>query len=151
MAGFAAGIEKARQKYEARMVLLHKKVALDMFRRVILKTPVDTGRARGNWMLGINEMPQGISENADGKEALQNVITGLQVLHLGDSAVLANSVPYISTLEYGGYPNPPVRGSYVKGKGFVIKSAGGFSKQAPNGMVRTTVEEYRPTLNKAIA
>lgn len=150
--GFFERMEQIRKKYEKRMVLLHKKVSADLFRRVILKTPVDTGRARGNWMIGINTIPQTVSEDANGKEALRNVTTGISGIKLGDTAVLANSVEYVGALEYGGYPNPPKKGSWdKKRKEWVIKSAGGYSKQAPVGMVRTTIEEYMPTLNKAIA
>lgn len=158
--GFAAGIEKARQKYEARIVLLHKKVSLDLFRRVVLKTPVDTGRARGNWMLGINETPiQSAIDIASRKDVLNNIAVGLEAVKLGDSTVLANSVPYIGVLEYGGYPKDVKYGSpgrkANKKKGITamrqIKSSGGYSVQAPNGMVRATVEEYQATLNKAIA
>jgi hypothetical protein len=55
---------------------------------------------------------------------------------------LTNNLPYIETLEYGGYPNPVKKGSWdVKGKKFTIKSTGGFSKQvAPDGWVRKTLK-----------
>ena len=153
---FTAQIETARKKYEKRMVLIHKKVSADLFRKVIVMTPVDTGRAKGNWMLGINAIPQEVSEDVDksetGEKTVAKVITGLESLRTGDTAVLANSLPYIVKLEYGGFPNPPLKGSYdKKTKSYIIKSAGGYSKQAPTGMVRTAIEEYRPILNKAIA
>ena len=139
---FFTQIEQARKRYERRMASLHKKICSDLFRRVILKTPVDTDQARGNWMLGINVVPISVSDDADGDESLRNVITGLQALKPGDTAVLANSVPHIGVLEYGGYPDPP--------KNPTGKTVGGYSIQAPQGMVRITVEEYRPTLNRAI-
>jgi len=41
-------------------------------------------------------------------------------------------------LEYGGFPSPVEKGSYIKGK-YQKLSANGFSKQAPNGWVRATV------------
>jgi len=158
--GFAAGVKNSREKYEARMLLLHKKVSIDMFRRNIMKTPVDTGRARGNWMLGINTIPMAeLLETEKGSATVQKIITGLEGLKLGDNTALANSVPYIGVLEYGGYPKDVKYGSAGRKsnrkKGITamrqIKSVGGYSAQAPNGMVRITVEEYRPTLNKAIA
>lgn len=160
-------MEQIRKKYENRIIRLHKKVSADLFRKVIMKTPVDTGKAKGNWMFGINTVPTDVSEDAKETESLRNVMTGVQGLRFGDTAVLANSVDYIVFLEYGGYPNPPEKGTWVKGSGkkskrtgaflkggqghYEIRSDGGYSKQAPNGMVRTTIEEYMPTVKKAIA
>ena len=157
--GFAQGIGNFKKKYEARMVRLHKKVSLDLFKKVVLKTPVDTGHARGNWNFGINEVRKEVSEAATKDESMNNLITGVKGLQLGDTSVLANSVPYIGILEYGGYPKEVKYGSVGrkanKKKGITamrqIKSVGGYSYQAPQGMVRVTVEEYQPTLKTAIA
>lgn len=164
---FGQQMKAISKKYETRMLQLHKKVSLDLFKKVILKTPVDTGRARGNWMFGINTIPTDVSDDAKGNESLRNVITGLKGVKLGDTTVLANSVEYIGFLEYGGYPNPPKKGSWIKGTGkkskrtgkylkggagkWVIKSDGGYSKQAPQGMVRISIEEYLPTVTNAVA
>ena len=50
----------------------------------------------------------------------------------GDESIyISNNLPYIATLEYGGYPNPPKSGSG--------KTVNGFSKQAPKGMVGVTL------------
>ena len=51
-----------------------------------------------------------------------------------------NNLPYIESLEYGGYPNPVKKGTWdKKKKQYVKRSEGGFSKQAPGGWVRTTL------------
>jgi len=136
---FAKQMESYRKKYEKRMVLLHKKVSTDLFRKPIEMTPVKEGRAKGNWTLGINNIPTEEIDVVDkyGSKTMTKVIAGLENLKLGDTSVLANSVPYIGKLEYGGYNDGP-------------KTSGGFSIQAPQGMVRIAIEEFRPTLNKAI-
>lgn len=46
---------------------------------------------------------------------------------------ISTGVPYAPVVEYGLYPNPP-----KSGKG---KTEGGYSKQAPQGMVRTSIKE----------
>ena len=53
-----------------------------------------------------------------------------------------NNLPYIETLEYGGYPNPVKKGTWVKkSKSYEVRSTGGFSKQvAPDGWVRKTLK-----------
>jgi hypothetical protein len=50
---------------------------------------------------------------------------------LGDSSHVRNGLPYAQVVEFGGYPNPP--------KGGEGKTEGGFSKQAPQGMLRPAV------------
>ena len=142
MAGsFHGDIQAFTEKVQHRGDVILRKVALDLFRGVVMKTPVDTGRARGNWMVGINRIPTetqlGI-ENAP----MTRIISDVSAARWGDSVALANSVAYIGVLEYGGFPNPPIKGS---------KTEGGYSKQAPQGMVRITIEQYRPTLNKVVA
>jgi hypothetical protein len=60
---------------------------------------------------------------------------------------IASGLPYIRILEYGGYPNPPVRGSWDRAtRQWVVKSSGGFSRQAPQGMVRVTVDAVRAAI-----
>lgn len=51
---------------------------------------------------------------------------------LGDSSHVRNGLPYAPVVEFGGYPNPP--------KGGEGKTSGGFSKQAPQGMLRPAVD-----------
>lgn len=69
----------------------------------------------------------------------------------GDESIyIENNLPYINTLEYGGYPDPVKKGTYEKGTGYVIKSRGGFSKQAPHGMVGLTMARYEKLLKEVL-
>lgn len=47
--------------------------------------------------------------------------------------LISTGVPYAPVVEYGLYPNPP--------KGGKGKTEGGYSKQAPQGMVRISIKE----------
>jgi hypothetical protein len=60
------------------------------------------------------------------------------------SVFIVNNLPYIAVLEYGGYPNPP--SDPVHGK-----TIGGYSKQAPQGMVRVTAVELKPLVAVVMA
>lgn len=96
-----------------------RKLALEALRRVVLKTPVDTGRARGNWQTTIGRPATGQTEATDPSGG-QTISRGSQVI--GQAPIfrpitLANNLPYIERLESGS------------------------SQQAPNGMVATTVSE----------
>ena len=139
---FASDCEKFRMKsFNGRMNVVVRKVSLDLFKKVVEKTPVDTGRARGNWMVGINHIP--IGSGLDKKNPIGRIVADVLKAKAGDNIALANTLPYIGKLEYGGFPNPP-----KKGEG---KIEGGYSRQAAQGMVRITVEEYKPTLVEAVA
>ena len=163
---FASDCEKFRMKsFNGRMNVVVRKVSLDLFKKVVEKTPVDTGRARGNWMVGINHIP--IGSGLDKKNPIGRIVADVLKAKAGDNIALANTLPYIGKLEYGGFPNPPKKGSWIKGTGkrskktgkylkggqghYEVKSEGGYSRQAAQGMVRITVEEYKPTLVEAVA
>jgi hypothetical protein len=105
--------------------------ALDLMNRIILMTPVDTGRARGNWQLTQRSPAEGeIPENdanvssaetppsAIMKQAEQTA-TGSQP---GDDIWISNNLPYIEVLEEG------------------------HSKQAPHGMVALALVEVEQGL-----
>lgn len=74
------------------VVDLLKRVALTAFGRIVLKTPVDLGRAQNAWQIGINSEPTG--ENGPGIEALSGI-------EPGSTVNIGNNVPYIVALENG--------------------------------------------------
>jgi hypothetical protein len=122
-----------------------RSIVLTIFSGVIEKTPVDTGAARGNWQLGYDVMPQGtvtVKDTSRGSAAPALAAKMDQPI-IGRTLYLVNNLPYIGVLEYGGYPNPP--------KGGEGKTAGGFSRQAPAGMVRITVSEISERVREGIS
>lgn len=90
-----------------------RKVALKALRNVVLATPVDTGRARGNWRVGINSDPTGEVETKSKK--------GAQAIRLGQAEissaegkglvdiVIANNLPYIERLNDGWSEQAPAK------------------------------------------
>ena len=91
-----------------------RKIVFDAHKMVSLKTPVKTGRARGNWNVSVSSIDRSVDLNKKGyKSPTQRKGDGLKTNYI------VNSLPYIRRLEYG------------------------HSKQAPNGMVRVTVNELR--------
>ena len=107
-------------------------LALEADRRVRLKTPVDTGRARGNWSWTIGRpvfLPTD-EKDQSGAKGMAKARSDLSAATAGDgwrrNLYLVNGLPYILKLEYGS------------------------SRKNPHGMVRMTVAELRP-LVEAIA
>jgi len=104
---------------------------LSFTKLVIEQTPVDTGRLRGNWQSSINQAKLSeITRQQKGLSgsALNEAQKTLSQFELGDIFFFTNNLPYARVVEFGLYPNPPKKGTG--------KTVGGFSKLAPQGMVR---------------
>ena len=126
---------------------------------VVLLTPVDTGRARSSWNVSRGE-PDGSVRSGGGRDSKGRYQKGgsraptaatasgvMRSLGVYETVWIASGLPYIKVLEYGGYPQSPVRGSWDRRtRSWVVKSAGGYSKQAPRGMVRITVAGVKAAL-----
>ena len=104
--GKALGIESAN---EVAVIL-----GIQVFKGIVLKTPVDTGRARANWMIseGSPQVATVLGTQAPATPSPMDFKGGSRIF-------ITNSLPYIVPLEYG------------------------HSKQAPAGMVRVTLAEVQ--------
>lgn len=105
--------------------------AIQVAEKVITRTPVDEGRARINWNPSINRYDDSTSDEKPGESAATSRATNRATaeaskLKLGDTFTLVNGLPYIRELEYGS------------------------SKQAPQGMVRRSVDEFNAALREVI-
>lgn len=97
---------------------------------IVLATPVDTGRARGNWRVGLG-IPQALDEpvSGGGFAAGANAIAEAQQViaswRLGQGSIfIGNGVPYIVPLDQGS------------------------SSQAPNGMVDAGLNAARQEIRR---
>lgn len=132
--GFAAELKRFEGVALDKVNTATRMIALEVFRRIILKTPVDTGRARGNWMCTIGAPSEalaagegwlqgtaeaGLSYDKGGRAAIQAAADEVMSWKPADVAIfLTNNLPYIQRLEEG------------------------WSKQAPAGMVAITIAEF---------
>ena len=130
--------------------------AFSVFNRVVVKTPVDTGQARSNWLVSINEdddrklgadvkykkIKRSKGKNTGKVEIKRSVKLersatktkeqgrmAIAFAQGDDKIIIQNNLPYIRKLEYGGFTDKPE----------TEKTIGGFSKQAPQGMVGLTL------------
>lgn len=163
---FEAVVARFQKRVVDRVDAVVRKIALDALREIVLATPVDTGRARGNWIVTLDAPakhstllrdPGGGRAIAEGTDVIMGKAGGRDV-----TIYIINNLVYIRVLEFGLYPNPPKRGTYVPsgktrygvtGPGWARRSVGGFSRQAPRGMVRVTVQRIRsqmPMIIRAI-
>ena len=104
-----------------------------LFTAIVMRTPVYTGHARANWNVSVDAPDYTVLQDNDLERVLVD-IERVDELPVGSVVYLSNGVPYIRLLEYGGYPNPPKKPTG--------RTTGGFSSQAPAGMVRTSIAEF---------
>jgi len=118
---FAADVAKFETKTLKKMDLAVRKVALELFSKVILRSPVDTGRFRGNWQVSVGSIPSGTLELDDksGTATVSKAAAAAAGVKAGDIIYLANNLPYAMRLEEG------------------------YSDQAPGGMVALTAQEFK--------
>lgn len=117
-------VEKAAQDAQRR-------VALAIDQAVVLGTPVDTGRARSNWRVSINqpvpeEIPPyvpgsklGLGETANASAAIEQGLTVLASHRGAGGAIwISNNVHYIGMLENGHSPQNRgfVKAAVLQGK-----------------------------------
>ncbi len=127
-------------------------------KNVILQTPADTGRARNGWILTVGSPSSGVTRapNEGGAASLAS-LAKMPSKVLGTAIYLTNSTPYIQTLEYGRYPSPVKKGSWISdgaGGGHYEKlSTGGWSNQllqtiGPVGMARHNLQKLEQELKR---
>ena len=106
-----------------------KGVYFNGLKLVIRETPADKGRARNNWFLSVGSPSTKIttSKSKTGTGSFSQLMK-MPARVLNRKLYFTNNLPYITTLEYGGYAQPGTD-----------KTINGFSAQAPNGWLRTAL------------
>lgn len=103
------------------IIIIQKKVVFELLRRFVLRTPVDTGRARGGWHVTINAINDSDLGGVDlsGSGVFSAAKKVMAALGRYETVYINNNVTYIPFLDAGS------------------------SKQAPAGMIDVSIEEVR--------
>lgn len=131
---FEADLMKFADLVDVTIVDVVRKISLDLFARIIgnfdsHRHPVDTGRARAGWGITIGTPEVPVPPPAPNGQANYYPPPAIPDLARVDGTVpvyILNSVPYIERLEDG------------------------WSKQAPNGMVRLSLMEVEAEIEALI-
>ena len=94
---FAADLAKFENKVKRDTELMFVSLCLSIQKETMRKTPVDTGRLRSNWFLGVNKVA-----NSEGEVSYN--------IKLGDVVYLTNNLPYARRIEYEGWSNQASNG-----------------------------------------
>lgn len=121
-ASFGKRMDVAAEKLDA----VARAAAEEVARRVVLKSPVDTGRFRANWNLSF-QAPDTSTRDSSANDAPARAAAKLTQYRTGQTIYITNGLPYAGRLEFDGW-----------------------SKQAPAGMVRITAAEFPAIVRRAI-
>lgn len=129
MGKFTADLRAFEGRTEAKADKIVLLFVLEARTRIIVRTPVDTGRARANWQYGFGSAPSGEIAGADksGSSASARIAGQIPAKAAGGVHYIVNNLSYIQSLEDGG------------------------STQAPAGMVGVTLAEADQILQRAVA
>ena len=121
-------------------LLFQRRIAYELFRRFILRTPRDRGDARNGWQMTVGYAPSAkkINKNnlTDGEKAIATV-------RVNQDIWITNNVPYINVLDQGLFrpKNPGPSSDKRSGRKGRVLVKNGFSIQAPRGIIKPTLEE----------
>lgn len=142
MGGFALKVSNWAAAQETRADELVRQVVLDIYQRIVVRSPVDTGRFRNNWQIGVGAPANGTFgaprgkvgqdgagrwRDQAGRFARAPTAAMVSLPGAGHRYFITNNLPYARRLEYG------------------------WSKQAPEGMVRITVAEFDGIANVKVS
>lgn len=148
---FADDVNRFVMKTKNKIKVAFSESANRLFSQIVMRTPTyfdhepTSGHTKFNWQASTNgsatERP-GTDKQGDATITAIKAVTS--VLSLENLRVyLANPTEAATWLEYGLYPKSPRRGSFNTQTGqYEIRSAGGFSLQAPSGMVRVSAADW---------
>lgn len=138
---FIVDVSKWSDKAKANTDKVVRKVVIDCNASIVQKNPVGDakywkipapvgyvgGRSRANWQYGNNVLPHGAIDQVDasGAATIAKMTAAVSASPAAAVHYFSNSLDYINRLEDG------------------------YSRQAPNGMVRITVEEFQQAVKKA--
>lgn len=125
MADFGNQVRAIAEKHKIRVETVVRKTVIDMGSRMIEQSPVDTGRFKSNWQFGQGSINRDTG-NAPGFDAAAAIRNSIATAPMGGHWYITNSLPYASRLEHG------------------------WSRQAPAGMVRITIAEFKQHFDNAV-
>jgi hypothetical protein len=106
-----------------------RKIAIEVFRRIIMGTPVKEGRARGNWQASIESPKEGtlgkVHNAPVGGAPIAHMINVVRAWTPNDDlpAFITNNLPYIQRLNEGWSKQAPA--NYIEQ---VIADLGGIAR-----------------------
>lgn len=108
-AQFRLGLSRLAEELPTELAhTIKQRLMLEGLKRVVQRTPVDTGRTRGNWQVS-DDVPVTVPVVTDDPGGSRTLAAGAQVIAAVrpfSRSYISNPVPWFSVIEFGGYPRP---------------------------------------------
>ena len=125
---FARQVQTFAVKSEEALDQTVRAITFSLFREVVQRTPVDTGRLKGNWQVSTGAPAGGTLGTLDpsGGATLGRIVAGIG--GAGSTTFLTNNLPYAQRIEYDGWsatkaPAGMVRVSFARIDNIVAQAA----------------------------
>jgi hypothetical protein len=129
--GFANALRDLANTVSTRANEVIRKACIDLYTKIVMRTPVDTGRARASWQISTSGVGSNVWEGgASASEIASNInqnVSDFRVEINADTVTIYNNLEYISFLENG------------------------HSQQAPTGMVAVSLAEFEQHFRRHLA
>lgn len=113
---------------DAKVDAVTRAIALEALKRLVQRSPVDTGLFRNSWQVGLDTINTATgSPGTNGGGALTDGAAALSQARAGQTIAITNSLPYAERLEDG------------------------WSQQAPNGIVAITAAEMQQLTDQQVS
>ena len=124
---FITQLEALKTLPKEQSMAVARKASLDLLTRIVDKTPVKTGRARGNWQVDINTTNSN-ETSGPGRDSIGQGASKIKQFKDYGVLYIFNNVPYILELEKGKSPQSPprnmIRGSILEVEASLSKGLG---------------------------
>lgn len=128
--GWSVNLSKLANKYKNDMDKTVRAATILMAQKVVLQTPVDTGRLKANWQFGVGSINTTTTDATDssGAATISNLTAQALASPVGGKVYISNNLPYAYKIEYEGWSR----------------------EKAPRGMVRISLAEMPAAIDSLV-
>lgn len=126
----ASDLRRFAQKSNKKMETVIKSSLIRVGSSIVVKSPVDTGRFKNNWLCAYGTVDTSVTQavDASGAQAIGRLTEKAAGVSVGEAFYFTNSLPYAYRIEYEGW-----------------------SQLAPAGMVRISVAAWENIVADEVA
>lgn len=146
---FAAQIKAFRDKALLNVNTVVQESTVNIATALVERTPIDTTALRANWQFTVGapgmEADYALQDlSPSGTDTSNALAAQIREIPAGNVTYVINNLSYMEKIEYGLYTNAS------GGKRTSGKTVGGYSTQAPAGVIKITAMEWETFVTAAV-
>ena len=133
---FALDVKKFAESFDEGAETAVRGTTIKLFSAFVYSSPVGEGRFRANWFATGKQPSTKVTSSIDkdGSNTVSKINSAIMGIKDWSTFTATNNLPYSEVIEFGGYNEGP-------------KTVGGYSKQAPQGVVRVNIMRFNKLLD----